>query len=106
MSPGHDATSTLRPRRLLRGEITYSAAKEQDANILHQLGYWDQRNKYFARLYRSRKLIQQIVAHHLGLASANACHIVDVEDWIHGSFNVCIRVDVDVQGQGLARPNK
>jgi hypothetical protein len=84
-------------RRLLGGEITYAAAKEQDANILHQLGYRDQKIRYFTHLYRSRKQIESIVAHHLGLRSADTCRIVEIENWIHGSFNVCIRVDVDGQ---------
>lgn len=96
---GDDSPTPLKARPLLRGEITYSEAKEKDANILHELGYSDQRVKFFTHLYRSRKLIQAIVAHHLGLASAEGCHVVDVEDWIHGSFNVCIRVDIDVDSQ-------
>lgn len=102
MSQGHDSLA-LRKRRLLRGEITYAAAKEQDANILHQLGYRDQKIRYFTHLYRNRKLIERTVAHHLGLRSADACRAVDVEDWIHGSFNVCIRVDVDGQGRDPRR---
>lgn len=99
MSQGHDSPATLKPLRLLRGEITYEAAKEQDANILHQLGYRDQKIRFFTHLYRNRGLIATIAAHHLGLNSADTCHVVDVEDWIHGSFNVCIRIDVDGQGQ-------
>lgn len=99
MSQDHHSPAGLKPRRLLRGEITYAAAKEQDANILHQLGYRDERIRYFTHLYRNRKLIESIVSNHLGLASAERCQLVDVEDWIHGSFNVCIRVDVDGQGQ-------
>lgn len=94
MTQIHDALP-LKPRRLLRGEITYSAAKEQDANILHELGYRDQKIQYFTYLYRNRKLIETTVARHLGLASADTCHLVDVEDWIDGSFNVCIRVAID-----------
>ncbi|EFW20205.1 conserved hypothetical protein [Coccidioides posadasii str. Silveira] len=34
-----------------------------------------------------------IVAHHLG-ASPNACYVAGPEDWIYGSFNVCIPVTV------------
>ncbi|KAE8150258.1 hypothetical protein BDV25DRAFT_154759 [Aspergillus avenaceus] len=91
----------LKPRRLLRGEITYAAAKEQDANILHALGYRDQKIKFFTHLYQNRELIKSLVAHHLGFASPDVCRVVDVEDWIHGSFNVCIRVDVvDPRGNG------
>lgn len=58
MSQDHDSLA-LRKRRLLRGEITYAAAKEQDANILHQLGYRDQKIRYFTHLYRNRKLIEE-----------------------------------------------
>ncbi|KAH1303619.1 hypothetical protein KXX47_008709, partial [Aspergillus fumigatus] len=61
------------------------------------LGYRDQKIRYFTHLYRNRQQIKSIVAHHLGLSSADRCRMVDVEDWIHGSFNVCIRVDVDGQ---------
>ena len=90
-----DLKSTLKPRRLLRGEITYAVAKEQDANILHQLGYRDRKIRFFTHLYRNRELIKAIVACHLGLGTAGVCSIVDVDEWIHGSFNVCIRVDID-----------
>jgi hypothetical protein len=79
--------------------MKYEAAKEEDASILHQLGYWDQRIRLFTHLYRNCGLIATIAAHHLGLTSADICHVVDVEDWIHGSFNVCIRIDIDGQGQ-------
>lgn len=89
----HDAPP-LKPRRLPRVEIAYSVAKEQDPNILHELGYWDQKIRYFTHLRRNRKLIETTVARHLGLTSADRCHLVDVEDWINCSFNVCIRVDV------------
>lgn len=95
MSQSHDAP--LKPRRLLRREVTYSSAKEHDSNILHELGYRDQKIKYFTHLVRNHKLIRKIVAHHLGLTSR--CHLVEVEDWIDGSFNVCIRADIDGQKQ-------
>lgn len=105
---GHDSATPLKPRRLLRGEITYSAAKEQDANILHELGYRDKKIQFFTYLYRNRKLIQKLIARHLGLASADACRVVEVEDWIHGSFNVCIRADIvdpngDIKRQVMIR---
>ncbi|KAJ6126132.1 hypothetical protein N7471_010625 [Penicillium samsonianum] len=84
----------LKTRSLLRSEITYSAAKDNDANILHELGYRDQKIRFFTHLYRNRELIKSLVARHLCLGSQDLCHVVDVEDWIHGSFNVCIRVDI------------
>ncbi|KAJ5714476.1 uncharacterized protein N7483_011657 [Penicillium malachiteum] len=95
MSPesDHDA-NLLRPRSLLRGQITYSTAREDGNNILHQLGYRDERDQYFTHLFQNRQLIKKIIGRRLGLSS-DSCHLVDVEDWIHGSFNVCIRADID-----------
>lgn len=56
-----------RTRLLLRGEITYSSAKE--TNVLHTLGYWDQQARFFNHLYEHRNLIRAVAAHHLGLDS-------------------------------------
>jgi hypothetical protein len=92
-------TPTLKPRRLLHGSITYPAAKECETNILHELDYWDQETEYFSYLYRNRDSIRSIVAQHLGLNSADKCRIADPEQWMRGSFNICIRVDIDGRGQ-------
>lgn len=78
-------------RRLLRGEITFSAAKEKESNILHALGYWDQQNDYFASLQRKIHLIEATVARHLNL-DPKQCHAADPEEWLAGSFNVCIPI--------------
>jgi hypothetical protein len=88
---------------LLRDEITYAVAQEQDTNILHELGYRDQKIRFFTHLYRNRELIKNLVARHLGLTSAETCHLADVEDWIDGSFNVCIRVDIDSRDRVSAK---
>ena len=91
-------STTLKTRRLLRGEVTYDEALDNDNNILHQLGYRDEKIKLYLHLNRNRKQIKASVAHHLGIA-ANRCRIADIEDWIHGSFNLCVRIDVDADGQ-------
>ncbi|QVM06086.1 hypothetical protein D8B26_000799 [Coccidioides posadasii str. Silveira] len=80
-------------RSLLHGEITYSFAKDEEVNILHRLGYVKQRAKFFDVLHHKRAWMRSIVAHHLG-ASPNACSVAGPEDWIYGSFNVCIPVTV------------
>lgn len=82
-------------RRLLRREITYSAAKNEEVNILHQLGYYAQRQQFFTRIYRNLNWIKAVIAHHLNLRSPDACHVADMEDWFHGSFNVCVPVTID-----------
>ncbi|PGH27641.1 hypothetical protein AJ80_00654 [Polytolypa hystricis UAMH7299] len=82
----------LRPRRLLHGEITYSAAKEKETNILHALGYWQRRLDLFNHLYRNRGSIEDVARHHLGLGSAWTCHIAEPNDWLHWSFNLCVSI--------------
>ncbi|KAJ5579933.1 uncharacterized protein N7459_005918 [Penicillium hispanicum] len=95
---GHNPPQGLNTRRLLRREITYDDALDNDSNMLVQLGYRDQKLKLYLYLHRQRKHIQNIVAHHLGI-SVDRCTVVDVEDWIHGSFNVCLQVIVDFNSQ-------
>lgn len=80
LDQGQDLGMTLKPRNLLRGEITHSVAKEEDANILHELGYRDEKIRFFTHLHRNRKLIQSMAAHQLSITEIDACHLVDVED--------------------------
>ncbi|KAK2811582.1 hypothetical protein FQN50_001924 [Emmonsiellopsis sp. PD_5] len=84
----------LRKRRLLREDITYSVAKEKEVNILHQLGYHEKQNQFFAHLRSRQEWMVAVVAHHLGLKSSR-CHVEDEEHWLHGSFNVCVPIAVD-----------
>ncbi|KAE8152136.1 hypothetical protein BDV25DRAFT_170776 [Aspergillus avenaceus] len=86
--------TTVKRRRLLRGKITYSAAKEHETNILHALGYWDQQSQYFKDLHQKRHLIEALVAHHLNLGM-KTCHIGEPAEWLSGTFNVCIPVFVN-----------
>lgn len=81
-------------RRLLRGEITYSAAKDKEVNILHRLEYYNQEIQFFSLLDKSRDWIRAVVSYHLNLRSSDYCHVADVSDWLHGSFNVCIPVTI------------
>ncbi|KAI1959267.1 hypothetical protein LOZ58_004538 [Ophidiomyces ophidiicola] len=82
-------------RQLLREEITYSVAKEKETNILQRLSYVEKRDKFFGQLKRNTGWIKSTIAHHIGLHSPNACQISDEDDWLYGSFNVCIPVTVD-----------
>lgn len=84
-----------RTRRLLRKDITYSTAKEEEVNVLHQLSYYDQQLQFFSHLNDKRNWMKAIVAYHLGLQSSVGCHVAETEDWLHGSFNVCVPVTID-----------
>lgn len=88
-----------RTRRLLREDITYSAAQTKEVNILHQLGYYDQQNQFFTRIRYKQSWIKTIITHHLGLSSSDSCHVADTKDWLHGSFNVCIPVTIQNWGR-------
>ncbi|KAG5292438.1 hypothetical protein I7I48_04535 [Histoplasma ohiense] len=83
-------------RHLLREEITYSTAKGREANILHQLGYHDKQT-FFFKLNDSRDWIKSVVTHHLGLVAGlvDLCRVAEVEDWFHGSCNVCVPVTIE-----------
>lgn len=81
--------------RLLREEITYSRAQREEVNILHRLTYYNRQLGFFAKLSDNRDWIKAVVAHHLGLPSTALCQVADVEDWLHGSFNVCVPVSIN-----------
>ncbi|KAL5334630.1 hypothetical protein BJX70DRAFT_411134 [Aspergillus crustosus] len=80
-------------RSLLREDITYSVARDKEVNILHQLKYPDQQAQFFSLLETHHHWIQAVVAHHLNL-SVKACQVADSNEWLHGSYNVCIPVDL------------
>lgn len=81
-------------RCLLRKEVTYSDVKDEEFNILHQLGYHAEQDRFFAHLLDKRGWMETVVAHHLNLSSA-VCHVAGIEDWLHGSFNVCVPIAID-----------
>lgn len=83
------------PKRcLLRREVTHSDVRDEEFNILHQLGYHAEQSRFFAQLLDQRSWMKTVVAHHLNLPPA-VCHVADMEDWLHGSYNVCVPIDID-----------
>lgn len=81
-------------RHLLRNEVTYSDVKDEEFNILRQLGYHAEQSRFFAHLLDRRSWMQTVVAHHLNVSPA-ACHVAGIEEWLHGSFNVCVPIAID-----------
>lgn len=39
--------------------------------------------------------MKAVVVHHLGLSSIDVCYIAKMEDWLCGSFNVCIPITIE-----------
>ncbi|GAM91661.1 hypothetical protein ANO11243_097130 [Dothideomycetidae sp. 11243] len=83
----------LQSRTLLQGQITYDQAKQREVNMIQELSYVDARHVFFAHLDRRRNSIRATVARHLGVPPAD-CTVANQEHWFHGSFNVCIEVEV------------
>jgi hypothetical protein len=90
-----DNPAMLLSRRLDRGAITYSAAKEDETNILQKLTYVYLAAQFRRHLNDHRSQIEALVSGHLGLSRGQTCRIDGSEEWMNGSFNVCIPVYVD-----------
>lgn len=65
---------------LLRGDITLSAAKYKEINIIHALGYVPRKHRIFDYLYENRESIQAVVPRHLDLSDSETCHLDDPEE--------------------------
>ncbi|KMP10183.1 hypothetical protein CIRG_09864 [Coccidioides immitis RMSCC 2394] len=89
-------------KRTLRGEITYSQAKERDGNVVHELSYTGEQAKFYTRIYRNRDAISELVAHHLGICPA-ACQVEEPKKWMSGSFNLCVPVNVNALRRVIMR---
>ncbi|PLB49352.1 hypothetical protein P170DRAFT_408496 [Aspergillus steynii IBT 23096] len=75
---------------LLRGTTTLEAALKSEEDILLDLDLPEQRVDFFVSLYSNRDEIERIASYHLGLERTETCRIGGVNEWVHGSFNVCI----------------
>ena len=84
---------------LLRGTTTLKSALEEEDDMLLDLNYPDQRIDFFVSLFLCREEIENIASFHLGLGSSDTCKTGEVNDWIHGSFNVCIPLYVNKPNQ-------
>jgi hypothetical protein len=76
--------------------ITYESARKKDVNIINEATYPEARRQFFQKLLDQRATIQALVRHHLRLRDEDACIVQD--QWIRGSFNVCIPVEVRSAG--------
>lgn len=75
---------------LFHGDITLDTALEGDENMLQKIAYPEKRIDFYLFLYNNRSDIEAVVSRHLGLSKTDTCEIGGFEDWMAGSFNVCI----------------
>lgn len=78
---------------------TLRSALEEEENMLLELGFPQQRIDFFVLLYQKRSDIADLGSYHLGLSSQETCTTGRVDEWIHGSFNVCIPLYVSKEGE-------
>lgn len=89
-------------RNLLRGQITYSEAKEKETNILRELSYPALAANFKNEIEKKSATISLVVAHHLHLTPNHVC-VSDRSEWLNGSFNLCVPVSIENQRQGCSR---
>ncbi|KAF2218193.1 hypothetical protein BDZ85DRAFT_227284 [Elsinoe ampelina] len=88
----------------LTERITLDQALKQDCDILHRLTYPEKRLDFCSEIYQSIKngVFSKVLQHHLGLPSSRY-HIPWVNEWLHGSFNICIPIYVDEKKKYMMR---
>jgi hypothetical protein len=77
-----------------RKSITYESALKKDANIISQAAYFKAATELYQSLWDQRQTIQALVKHHLRLSNRDTCIINTKDQWIRGSFNICIPIEV------------
>lgn len=78
---------------LLRGNsISLEDALTDDDNILHRLDYPQKKKEFWSHLLSHKSDIEELVSFHL---RAKHCQIANENDWLFGSYNVCIPVYVN-----------
>ncbi|KAE9977793.1 hypothetical protein EG328_001826 [Venturia inaequalis] len=82
-------------RELLdRGPITYASASNKEKNIINQLAYVPATKNLYEKLWECRDTICALTSHHLRLSCSDTCEVLPSRQWLRGSFNVCIPVQV------------
>ncbi|EAW07717.1 uncharacterized protein ACLA_024320 [Aspergillus clavatus NRRL 1] len=78
---------------LLREQsISLEDALTDDDNILHRLDYPQKKKEFWLHLLSHRSEIEELASFHL---RAKHCQVADEADWLFGSYNVCIPVNVN-----------
>jgi hypothetical protein len=69
-------------------------ALEKGANIISQAAYLEAATELYQSLWDQRQTIEALVRHHLRLSNRDTCTVNTKAQWIRGSFNVCIPIEV------------
>lgn len=80
--------------KTLHDEIDVEAALAEEQNMLLRLAYQQRRSDLLYYLGDHKSDIEAVVSHHLNLSTAGMCSVTSPNEWIHGSFNICLPVQV------------
>jgi hypothetical protein len=74
--------------------FSLSAAQKNERNILARLQRSHATKQLYQDLWRERKTIEAVAAHHLGRIEPSACSVQGTDTWLMGQFNICIIIHV------------
>ncbi|KAH0425489.1 hypothetical protein CcaCcLH18_10948 [Colletotrichum camelliae] len=78
-----------------RGPITLKEALDDDENVIKLASYVAATKRFYQELWDQRESVMALVKHHIGLGIDDTCVVPPPREWIRGSFNVCIMVEVN-----------
>ncbi|KAF2245173.1 hypothetical protein BU26DRAFT_522282 [Trematosphaeria pertusa] len=84
-----------------RDSITYKSASKAEFNVINEVAYVRAVKELYHNLWQQRASIAALTRHHLRLGAQDTCTVLNPKEWIQGSFNVC--VFVEVTSHGLSR---
>ncbi|KAM9882165.1 aminoglycoside phosphotransferase [Verticillium dahliae] len=85
-----------------RGHITMEDALEEEKNVINWVSYGPATDKLYRKIWEARDTVAALVVHHMGVGRQANCIVLPPDQWIRGSFNVCVFVEV-TSGTGEQR---
>ncbi|MCJ1446451.1 MAG: hypothetical protein MMC23_006956 [Stictis urceolatum] len=81
-------------RQILRGEVCLQDAQNSQSNMLVEFGLPEREQEFLGYLIDSRNVIATAVAQHMNASRPPSCEVLPHDEWMKGSFNICIPVSV------------
>ena len=77
-----------------RGHITLEDALEEEKNVINWASYGPATDKLYQQIWEARDAVAALVVHHMAVGRQTSCIILPSDQWIRGSFNVCVFAEV------------
>lgn len=95
ISPSHKKKIPL----FRRGHLTlHDVHNLTNSNLLQRIQYSENDEKQFDFLWKHRHTTEAIVRKRLALSQHDICRVRETSEWLNGYFNICVPVDVVVNG--------